>query len=95
MGGSFLSSAPSTVAAQSNRAARTGNFFIAEILPHLAILGAGLRTSFQNQFSEPGFAAVLAVGIAKCVFEDLGFAACAQGLQDNNGHKKHPKDGPV
>jgi hypothetical protein len=34
---------------------------------------------------EPGFAAVLAVGIAKCGFEDLGLAAGAQRLHDNEG----------
>src|ERR1017187_10680323 len=46
MGGIFFSSAPSTVAAQSIRAIKTGNFFIAEILPHLAVLRSGVRTRF-------------------------------------------------
>src|SRR5258707_15262238 len=42
MGGSLFSSAPSPTAALSTKAIRTGNFFIAEILPHLGVSGSGM-----------------------------------------------------
>src|SRR5580693_6205455 len=51
--------------------------------------GVGMTTS------EPGFAAVLAVGVAECGFENLGFAAGAQRLHDNEGQKDEPENGPV
>src|SRR5580698_7939937 len=61
MGGIFFSSSePSTVVAQSARAIKTGSFFIAKILPHIARLRVGEAGSFsepafQNQLSEPVF----------------------------------------
>src|SRR5260370_29820451 len=49
MGGSFFSSAPSPTAALRTRAMRNGNFFIAEILPHLTVLGSRvLRNNGEN-----------------------------------------------
>src|ERR1700680_289247 len=51
MGGSFFSSAPSTVAAQNIKTIRNGDFFIAEILPHLAVFKFGRQNQlFRTRF---------------------------------------------
>src|ERR1700733_1152027 len=56
--------------------------------------GVGMTTS-EPGFLEPGFAAVLAVSVSERGFENLGFAAGAQGLHDNESEKDEPEDRPV
>src|SRR5580692_2764459 len=59
----------------------------------------GMTTSergfLEPDFLEPGFAAVLAVGIAEGTLENLGFAAGAERLHDNESEKDEPEDRPV
>src|SRR5580700_11842368 len=82
--------APRRIAAPSTGKAQAGSFFIQEIIPHMR--GS---TSMFRRFLEPGFAAVLAVSVAECGFENMGFAAGTQRLHDNESQKDEPEDGPM
>src|ERR1017187_3900660 len=101
--GNFGSSCPRTLAAQSTRREKAESFFIAEILPHNPRFRFAARNWSQNlalnlasePASEPRLAAVLAVGITECRFEDLCFTAGAKRLHDDDGQKDQPEDGPV
>ena len=54
-----------------------------------------IRNELSEKFLEPRLAAVFAVGIAECGFENLSFAVSANRLHDDDHWNQHPKDWAV